>query len=74
MVGVVVPAAAALAAGYLLGRLRPWRSLGDWAADQAHFTGTRGCGGTCEGTVADAIAAKLDKVSPLCSSIWRSLV
>ncbi|MEU8763063.1 hypothetical protein [Streptomyces sp. NPDC048659] len=39
MVGVVVTAAAALAAGYLLGRLRPWQRLGDWAADQVRFTG-----------------------------------
>ncbi|MGA5428258.1 hypothetical protein ACPCVL_15880 [Streptomyces koyangensis] len=37
MVGVVLTAAAA--AGYLLGRLRPWRRAGDWAADQVHFTG-----------------------------------
>ncbi|MFE7514265.1 hypothetical protein ACFU8I_24005 [Streptomyces sp. NPDC057540] len=37
MVGVVVTAAAALAAGYLLGRLRPWRRLGDWAADQVRY-------------------------------------
>lgn len=36
---VVVTAAAALAAGYLLGRLRPWRRLGDWATDQVRFTG-----------------------------------
>lgn len=38
MVGVVVIAAAALAASYLLGRLRPWQHLGDWAADQVCFT------------------------------------
>ncbi|MFF8387296.1 hypothetical protein ACF053_27140 [Streptomyces kanasensis] len=38
-VGVVVIAAAALAAGYLLGRLRPWQHLGDWVADQVRFTG-----------------------------------
>jgi hypothetical protein len=39
MVGVVVTAAvAALAASCLLGRLRPWQRLGDWAADQVHFT------------------------------------
>lgn len=37
--GIVVTAAAALAAGYLLGRLRPWRRAGDWAADQVRFTG-----------------------------------
>ncbi|MBT2439825.1 hypothetical protein J7E93_06750 [Streptomyces sp. ISL-36] len=37
--GVVVTAAAALAAGYLLGRLRPWQRLSDWAADQVRFTG-----------------------------------
>lgn len=39
MVGVIVTAAAALAAGYLLGRLRPWRRAGDWAADQVHHAG-----------------------------------
>ncbi|MEU9983619.1 hypothetical protein [Streptomyces sp. NPDC050856] len=44
MVGVVT-AAAALAAGYLLGHLRPWRRLGDWAADQIRFTGTWARGG-----------------------------
>ncbi|MEU2556445.1 hypothetical protein ABZ589_33010 [Streptomyces sp. NPDC013313] len=38
MVGVVVTAAVALAACYLLGRLRPWRRLCDWAADQVRFT------------------------------------
>lgn len=37
--GVVVTAAAALTAGYLLGRLRPWQRLGNWAADQVRFTG-----------------------------------
>jgi len=37
--GVVVTAVVALAGGYLLGRLRPWRRLGDWAADQVRFTG-----------------------------------
>ncbi|SCF73801.1 hypothetical protein [Streptomyces sp. Ncost-T10-10d] len=39
VMGAVVTAAAALAAGYLLGRLRPWRRAGDWAADQVRFTG-----------------------------------
>lgn len=39
MVGVVVTAVAALAAGYLLGRLRPWQRLGDWATDQARHAG-----------------------------------
>ncbi|MGW3498619.1 hypothetical protein [Streptomyces sp. NPDC001020] len=43
--GVVVTAAVALAAGYLLGRLRPWRRLGDWAADQVRFTGAWARGG-----------------------------
>ncbi|MFE1878051.1 hypothetical protein ACFW9N_45690 [Streptomyces sp. NPDC059496] len=38
--GIVLTAVVALAAGYLLGRLRPWRRLGDWAADQVRFTGT----------------------------------
>ncbi|MDX3070310.1 hypothetical protein PV518_50760 [Streptomyces sp. ND04-05B] len=36
---VVTVAVVALAAGYLLGRLRPWRRLGDWAAAQVRFTG-----------------------------------
>ncbi|MEU1439355.1 hypothetical protein ABZ438_35575 [Streptomyces sp. NPDC005786] len=31
-------AVAALVAGYLLGRLHPWRGAGDWAADQVRFT------------------------------------
>ncbi|MCX4524040.1 hypothetical protein OHA69_41350 [Streptomyces anulatus] len=31
--------AVALAAGYFLGRLRPWRRLGDWADDQIRYTG-----------------------------------
>ncbi|WP_079408597.1 hypothetical protein [Streptomyces sp. 3211] len=39
-------AAAALAAGYLLGRLRPWRRAGDWAADQVRFTGAWVRGGS----------------------------
>ncbi|MFJ3637608.1 hypothetical protein [Streptomyces sp. NPDC090112] len=43
--GVVVTAAVAVAAGYLLGRLRPWRRLGDWAADQVRFTGAWARGG-----------------------------
>ncbi|WP_395372946.1 hypothetical protein OHU45_37520 [Streptomyces tubercidicus] len=46
MMAVVVTAAAALAAGYLLGRLRPWRRAGDWAADQVRFAGTWARGGT----------------------------
>lgn len=37
--GTLVTVAATLAAGYLLGRLRPWRRAGDWAADQVRFTG-----------------------------------
>ncbi len=34
------PRAAALAAGCLLGRLRPWQRLSDWSADQVRFTET----------------------------------
>ncbi|MCX5589599.1 hypothetical protein OHA32_40810 [Streptomyces erythrochromogenes] len=45
MMAVVVTAAAALAVGYLLGRLRPWRHAGDWAADQVRFTGAWARGG-----------------------------
>lgn len=37
---VIATAVAALAAGYLLGRLRPWRRAGDWAADQVRFDGS----------------------------------
>ncbi|MEV4040416.1 hypothetical protein [Streptomyces umbrinus] len=44
---VIVVAAVALVAGlaadYLLGRLRRWDRLGNWAADQVQFTG-RGSG------------------------------
>ncbi|MFF3313503.1 hypothetical protein [Streptomyces sp. NPDC002952] len=39
VMGVVTTAVVALAAGYLLGRLRPGQRLGDWAADQVRFTG-----------------------------------
>lgn len=45
VMSIVVTAAAALAAGYLLGRLRPWQRLGGWAADQIRFTGPRTRGG-----------------------------
>lgn len=51
MVGVVVTAAAALAADYLLGRLRPWQRLGDWAADQVRHAGTWARGGAGRQTV-----------------------
>ncbi|MFJ3664809.1 hypothetical protein ACIPPM_30650 [Streptomyces sp. NPDC090119] len=44
--GVIVTAVVALAAGYLLGRLRPWHRLGDRAADQVRFTGAWVRGGT----------------------------
>ncbi|MGW1768871.1 hypothetical protein ACWCQL_33115 [Streptomyces sp. NPDC002073] len=37
---IAVTAVVALAAGYLFGRLRPWRRVGNWAADQVRFTGT----------------------------------
>ncbi|MER7406045.1 hypothetical protein ABT373_27045 [Streptomyces sp. NPDC000070] len=37
--GVLATAVIALAAGYLLNRLRPWRRLGDWAADQIRLAG-----------------------------------
>ncbi|WP_097974117.1 hypothetical protein [Streptomyces sp. gb14] len=35
----VLVIASALAAGYLAGRLQPWRRLGDWAVDQIRFAG-----------------------------------
>lgn len=44
---VAVTAAAALAAGYPLGRLRPWQRVGGWAADQVRCTGAWVEGGTC---------------------------
>ena len=31
--------AVAVLVGYILGRLRPWHALGDWAADELHFAG-----------------------------------
>ncbi|MCX4482364.1 hypothetical protein OG890_00115 [Streptomyces anulatus] len=37
--------AVSLAAGYLLGRWRPWQRLGNWAADQVRFTGAWARGG-----------------------------
>lgn len=41
----VLAATVALAAGYVLGRLRPWRRLADWAVDQIRFTGPWATGG-----------------------------
>ncbi|ROV68789.1 hypothetical protein D3105_09500 [Streptomyces globisporus] len=35
----VLVIASALTAGYLAGRLRPWRRLGEWAVDQIRHTG-----------------------------------
>ncbi|MFB8384964.1 hypothetical protein [Streptomyces rubiginosohelvolus] len=35
----LIAATTTLAAGYLLGRLRPWLRLGDWAVDQIRFAG-----------------------------------
>ncbi len=63
MMGVVVTAAAALAAGYLLGRLRPWQRLGDWAADQVRHAGTWARGGAGRQTVvlAHAVTAPRTK-------------
>ncbi|MCX5318120.1 hypothetical protein [Streptomyces sp. NBC_00154] len=43
---VLVTTAVALTVGYLLGRLRPWDRLGNWAADQVRFTGAWVQGGT----------------------------
>ncbi|MFI9176172.1 hypothetical protein [Streptomyces lincolnensis] len=36
---VITAAAVALVVGYLVGRVRPWQRLGDWAEDQVRFTG-----------------------------------
>ncbi|MFI9122258.1 hypothetical protein ACIGW0_23125 [Streptomyces bikiniensis] len=41
MRGVVVAVAVALAAGCPLGRVRPWRRLGDWAVDEFRLAGPR---------------------------------
>ncbi|MCL7496088.1 hypothetical protein M8I34_32490 [Streptomyces sp. MCA2] len=49
--GIVTATVVALAAGYLLGRLRPWQHLGDWAADQVRFTGAWVRGGAGRQTV-----------------------
>ncbi|MBV7674141.1 hypothetical protein STHAL_32355 [Streptomyces halstedii] len=43
-----VVAVAALALGYLVGRVRPWRRLGNWAEDQLRFTGSWVRGGTAK--------------------------
>ncbi|WP_432076551.1 hypothetical protein [Streptomyces wuyuanensis] len=64
--GVVVTASTALAAGYLLGRLRPWQHLGDWAADQVRFTGAWVRGGAGRQTVVVLVHA----VTPPRTS-WR---
>jgi hypothetical protein len=37
MTPLIAAALAAVLVGYVLGRLRPWRMLGDWAADELHF-------------------------------------
>lgn len=37
---LIVTSVCTLAVGYLLGQLRPWRCLGDWAAAQVRFTGS----------------------------------
>ncbi|MFD6879996.1 MULTISPECIES: hypothetical protein [unclassified Streptomyces] len=52
MMAVVIISAAAPAAGYLLGRLRPWRQAGDWAADQVRHAGTWVRGGAGRQAVA----------------------
>lgn len=36
---LIVTAAVALVVGYLVGRVRPWQRLGNWAEDQVRFTG-----------------------------------
>ncbi|MEU5233983.1 hypothetical protein AB0G82_32615 [Streptomyces anulatus] len=45
MGSVIMVAPAVLAVGYVLGRLRPWHRLGDWAADQIRFAGPGAHGG-----------------------------
>ncbi|HBF82469.1 MAG TPA: hypothetical protein DD420_21830 [Streptomyces sp.] len=43
-----VVAVAALALGYLAGRVRPWQRLGNWAEDQLRFTGSWVHGGAAK--------------------------
>ncbi|MEU3706931.1 hypothetical protein AB0E82_32090 [Streptomyces anulatus] len=45
MGSVIIVAPAVLAAGYLLGRLRPWHWLGNWASDQIRCAGPWAHGG-----------------------------
>ncbi|MDX3186610.1 hypothetical protein ABZ516_32650 [Streptomyces sp. NPDC019826] len=64
----VATASAALAVGYLLGRLRPWSQLGDWAADQVRFTGSWVRGGAArQAAVVLAHAVTAPRTS------WRSM-
>ncbi|MGW0607762.1 hypothetical protein [Streptomyces sp. NPDC002640] len=65
---VAVTAAVELVAGYLLGRLRPWRRLGDWAADQVRFTGAWVQGGSARQAVVVLVHAVTEP-----SASWRIL-
>ena len=48
---------AAVLVGYWLGRLRPWRMLGDWAAHQLRFGGRWATGSRAQqGVLAAAVA------------------
>ncbi|MFF3159517.1 hypothetical protein [Streptomyces sp. NPDC057910] len=62
MTAVVVTAAAARTAGYLLGRLRPWRRAGDWAANQVHFTGAWVRGGVVRQALCGCLRAGVVRV------------
>ncbi|MFL4953275.1 hypothetical protein ACJ6WE_39790 [Streptomyces sp. MMS24-I31] len=53
---VITAAAVALVAGYLVGRVRPWQRLGDWAEDQVRFTGAWVRGGRVRQGVAPLAA------------------
>ena len=75
--GVVITAVAALAAGYLLGRLRPWQRAGDRAADQVRFTGAWVRGGTGRQTVvalAHVVTAPASVVSKSTLSLTSSVL
>ncbi|MEU9271782.1 hypothetical protein OG613_44205 (plasmid) [Streptomyces sp. NBC_00015] len=48
---VLVVAVAALVVGYLVGRVRPWLRLGDWAEGQVRFTGAWVRGGAARQAV-----------------------
>ncbi|MFJ9033962.1 hypothetical protein ACIRQP_36895 [Streptomyces sp. NPDC102274] len=61
--GVIV---ATVALGYPVGRLRPWRRLGDWAVDQVRLAGSWVRGGRGR----QAVVVLVHVVTSPCTS-WR---